>query len=272
MPVHLRWELYPVIHEEKYPSASSYLEEKDWWLKKRKKKYLRGFFFLLKDYFILSDYAKGKFLYWLGLYPWHMGFILTMFFEFLCFISGLYIIRGGQVSDSSPSIVGTFLYHMTLIIGVLSFLTGMVGSVLIFLNRVFDKSLREYAVLLHYITYGVTFLLFFTGFYSWFFTDPKLEEYRLFWAGLLSFDFSRVGLWTAIHIMVYDLFLLYLPYTRWLHYITRFFAFFFIRWDDEPNIPGSSLERKVARLLEKKVTWSAPHIDKGKSWVDLARV
>ena len=37
MPMHLRWELYPVAHEGGGRAAygGSYLEESDWWKKKR---------------------------------------------------------------------------------------------------------------------------------------------------------------------------------------------------------------------------------------------
>ncbi len=38
MPMHVRWELYPVAHEgERAHYGGSYLEEVDWWKKPRKK-------------------------------------------------------------------------------------------------------------------------------------------------------------------------------------------------------------------------------------------
>ena len=39
MPVHFRWELYPVQHEpgEKASYGGSYMEEVNWWEKKRRK-------------------------------------------------------------------------------------------------------------------------------------------------------------------------------------------------------------------------------------------
>jgi len=45
---------------------------------------------------------------------------------------------------------------------------------------------------------------------------------------------------TVLHIVLFDLFLIYLPFTRSTHYITRILAYFFIRWDDEPNLPAVS--------------------------------
>lgn len=268
LPTHLRWELYPVIHEEK---EGSYLQERDWWLKPRKTRRLKGFFVLLKDYFTFSDYARTTFFYWLGVFPWHLGFILTMFFELVSFVSAIQMLGGLLISKDSAHLTGKILYYLAVYIGAASFVMGIFGSILIFINRILDKGLREYSIPMNFIVYFLTFVFFTTGFYSWYFTDPDLEEYRLFWVGLLSFEFQHVGTWTAIHIIAYDLFLLFLPYTRWLHYITRFFAFFFIRWDDKPNLPGSRLERKLMRLMESPVAWSAPHIEGGKKWHELAK-
>ncbi|MCX7856515.1 MAG: respiratory nitrate reductase subunit gamma [Deltaproteobacteria bacterium] len=271
LPVHLRWELYPIGHEKKSKYGGSYLEEKDWWQKPRKKNTWKSFFSLLREYFVLSDYAKRNITYWIGIYPWHIGFLLIITFHILCFVSGLLLAKGFDVSSRSLGFGSKFLYYGILITGSISFFSGMIGSIGVLMNRIFRRDLREYATPLNFLTYFFTFLVFFTGFYSWFFTDPEFKEYRIFWAGLVTQDFKDVGFWTMIHILSFDLFLIYLPFTRSLHYITRFLAFFLIRWDDEPNIPGGRLEKKLIRLFEKKVSWSAPHIQKGKKWGELAR-
>ncbi|MCX6007895.1 MAG: nitrate reductase gamma subunit, partial [Chloroflexi bacterium] len=36
MPVHLRWELYPVAHEKGRPYGGSYLEDLGWWHRPRR--------------------------------------------------------------------------------------------------------------------------------------------------------------------------------------------------------------------------------------------
>jgi nitrate reductase gamma subunit len=271
MPTHLRWELYPVIHEEKLSYGGSYLEERNWWDKARKKRPFKGFFSLLKDYFTLSDYARRNFLYWIGLYPWHIGFILIITFHILCFFGAILIKWGIDVSPKSTETLGALFYYLTLIAGLSSFVLGILGGIIVMLNRIFNRSLREFATRVNYFTYFFTIVVFFTGFYSWFFEDPYLTEYRHFWVGLISLDFRDVSLWTKIHIVVFDLFLIYLPFTRSLHYVTRFLAFFLIRWDDEPNLTGGKLEEKIRAQLERDVSWSAPHIGKGKKWRELAR-
>jgi hypothetical protein len=63
---------------------------------------------------------------------------------------------------------------------------------------------------------------------------------------------------------------MYLPFTRSLHYITRLFGFWLIRWDDEPNVRGSFLEKRVNEALDEKQDWGAPHIKGGSTWRDAA--
>jgi len=53
---------------------------------------------------------------------------------------------------------------------------------------------------------------------------------------------------------------------RSFRYISRLFAYFFIRWEDEPNLKGSRLEKKIEGMLGQRVTWAGPHIQTGKTW------
>ncbi|MCX5808149.1 MAG: respiratory nitrate reductase subunit gamma [Proteobacteria bacterium] len=266
LPVHLRWELYPVMHEENYQYGGSYFEQVDWWTRIRQKRYLRGFLFLLKEYFVLGEYFQKHKAYWYFLYPWHIGFILIITFHILCFFGAVAMVFGITISSSSQSITGIVFYYAILFTGVVSFVTGAFGSVGLLIKRIYDENLKQYATPLHYFTYIFTFLIFISGFYAWYFIDPTLSEYREFWKGLITFKFIDVGCGAATHIILFNLFLVYLPYTRSMHYITRFFGFCLIRWDDEPNMRGGKLERKLQALLNQKVSWSAAHIKSGKTW------
>jgi nitrate reductase gamma subunit len=268
MPLHLRWELYPVIPEERFKYGGSYMEEPLFWEKKRRRSLLRGLLFLLKDYFVLSEYFKRKRSYWLSLYPWHVGFITIILFHISCFFSGLLMLLGFRLSPSS-SLVGSAFYYTTVSLGLLSFLTGLFGSVGILIKRLEDADLRLYAAPMNFLTYVFTILVFSSGLYA-FFLDPSLEEYRHFWEGLLSLRFVDVSRETAIHIILFSLFLIYLPFTRSIHYITRILGFFLIRWDDRPNKRGGEIEGLLERELERKVDWAAPHVKRGVSWKENA--
>jgi len=51
-----------------------------------------------------------------------------------------------------------------------------------------------------------------------------------------------------------------------MHYVAKYFTYHKVRWDDEPNKPGTGLERKLQAQLDQSAGWSAPHIQTGQSW------
>ena len=265
---HLRWDLYPVIHEESYRYGGSYFEKKDWVTHTRRKARLRSLWFLLKEYFTLGEYLKRHKSYWLALYPWHIGFILIISFHIFTFFAAVAMVLGLPVSGDSPFLAGRIFYYLVLLIGLVSFILGVIGSIGIFIKRLADEDLRAYATPQNYFTYLFCLAVFLSGLYAWAFVDPTFSEYRAFWVGLITLKPITVAPGAALHIILFDLFLIYLPFTRSMHYITRLFAFFLIRWDDEPNVRGSKLENGLIKQFGKKVTWSAPHIKGGQSWGD----
>ena len=266
LPRHLRWELYPVIHEEKYRYGGSYFEDLDWIERGRRKAWPRSILFLLKEYFTLGEYFKRRKGYWLALYPWHIGFILIISFHIFTFFAALAMVLGLPVSSDSPILAGKAFYYVVLLVGLVSFISGALGSIGIMIKRIADYDLRAYATPQNYFTYLFCLVVFLSGLYAWAFVDPTFAEYRHFWVGLITARPVGVAPGAALHIILFDLFLIYLPFTRSMHYVTRIFAFFLIRWDDEPNRRGSKLEQELMKLFGEKVTWSAPHIKPGKTW------
>jgi hypothetical protein len=113
-------------------------------------------------------------------------------------------------------------------------------------------------------------MVFLSGLLSWIFADPTFSKYRGFWKGLIVFNPIDVEAVVAVHILLFAFLLIYLPFTRSLHYITRLFGFLLIRWDDEPNLRGSLLEREVEEALKQKLNWRGPHIQSGSTWRDVA--
>lgn len=271
MPIHLRWELYPVIHEEGFHHGGSKYESVNWWDEVRKQRSLRGVIFLLKEYLHLGEYFHRHRSYWFVLYPWHVGFILIITFHILCFLGSVLVVSGITVSADSQNVFGWTAYFATLVIGVVSFITGSIGSVGLLIKRSVDKDLKAYTSYLNYFSYLFTLVVFVSGLYAWAFADPTLEEYRDFWVGLFTFRYREVMPATAFHILVFDLFLIYLPFTRSFHYVARFFAYFLIRWDDKPNTKGGELEHKLQDMFRQKIAWSAPHIKPGQTWEEAAK-
>ncbi|OGN98521.1 MAG: hypothetical protein A2Y58_00095 [Chloroflexi bacterium RBG_13_51_52] len=269
LPLHLRWELYPVIYEPKSKYGSGFQEDEKGWRKSQGKKLRKGILYLLKENLRFNDYFKSNRGYWLVLFPWHIGFILIVAFHILCFFGALVIIAGNPVTANSVYVIGKIFYYCILITGVFSFIAGAFGSIGLILKRQSDKNLKAFATPQNYFNYIFTLIVFLSGLYAWIFADPTFAQYRDFWRGLLTLSPVSVEPATAVHIILFSLFLVYLPFTRSMHYITKFFAFFWVRWDDRPNFRGSKVERNITGLLNKPVTWSAPHIKSGRTWAEI---
>lgn len=269
-PPHIRWDLYPVIHEEHYRYGGSYYEQPEWWTKPRPKNFLRSLWYSLKDNFTMGEYYKRNRTYWYFLLPWHLGFIFIITFHILCFFAAVAMVAGLEIAAGSPAVAGRIFYYILLLTGGFAFVSGTFGCIGMPIIRLVDRGLRTYAMPMNYFNYLFFFIVYASGLIDWLIWDPTLAEYRSYWVGLITLTPPELHPMTIAHIVLFDLFLIYLPFTRSTHYITRILANFFIRWDDEPNLPGSRMEKKINALLGQKISWAGKHIPTGKSWVEAA--
>ncbi|MRR18079.1 MAG: hypothetical protein EG826_16655 [Deltaproteobacteria bacterium] len=270
LPVHLRWDLYPVIHEEQYRYGGSYYEKQEWWMQARPKNTGRSLWYALKDNFYMGEYFKRNRLYWFFLLPWHLGFIFIILFHITCFFAATAMVGGITIAVDSPQLAGQIFYGILMAFAVIAFIGGTFGCIGMPIVRLVDRGLRSYAMPMNYFNYIFFLLVYASGLYSWIALDPTLAEYRAYWVGLITLTPPVLNAATIFHIILFDIFLIYLPFTRSTHYITRLLAYFKIRWDDEPNFRGSTLEKQLNDLLAQRLSWDAPHITKGKSWVEVA--
>jgi hypothetical protein len=74
----------------------------------------------------------------------------------------------------------------------------------------------------------------------------------------------------ALHIIISLLFIVYLPLTDMAHFITKYFTYHTVRWNDEPL--DDKMDEKLRGLNTQPVGWSATHVktDGKKSWTDIA--
>ena len=91
MPMHVRWELYPVPHEGK-PYGGSFFEEVDHWKKERHKDHVAQYTFMVPEIlFIRALYEDNRPL-WYWSFPFHMGL-------YLC-IGGLVFLAIGAILEA----------------------------------------------------------------------------------------------------------------------------------------------------------------------------
>ncbi len=272
MPIHLRWDLYPLPGDKANGYGGSYLELLEWWKKPQPNGLLQKVLFMVKDYISFIQYYRQNRGYWFVLYPLHIGFYLVFISHVFYFFGGLAEVRGLSISAFSTVIVGKSLYYLTLIAGVGGCIFGIIGCMGLLIKRSINRDLRLYSSPMYYFNYIFFFAVFFSGLYAWYLFDPTFSTFREFWKSLISFQAVNMDMASAVHIVLFSLFLIYMPFTRAMHYITKFFTFFSVRWDDNPNFKGSKTEMRLQNSFNNAISWAAPHVRSGVKWSDVVSV
>ena len=268
LPVHLRWELYPVAHEIGKAYGGSCLEEQDWWRRPRKINLLGESSVFLREIIFFREYFHSNRRFWSVVYPFHLGLFLIVIWVVTLLAGSILTLNGLSVSAASANSWLQLTYYCTLISGVAAFILGIFGTVGLLVKRSLDEDLRNYTAPIDYFNLAGILLIFLTGLLFWIIEDPSFSAARGFIQGLITFKPSAIGPLMTINIVLSVLFLAYMPFTRMVHYVAKYFTYHKVRWDDEPNKPGSGLEKKLQLLLDQPAGWSAPHIQAGQSWVE----
>ena len=147
------------------------------------------------------------------------------------------------------------------------------GGLVILILRMKDEELKTYYPPIHYLKWIFILLTLLGGVYA---VDvhfrssmPSLLKYvrdQVTFADLKHKLHPAFG--PALHVLFASVWLVYLPFS---HVYQLFFRYYhYLRWDDVPNVRGSGMERRVKEQLERPLTWSAPHIQSGKRWREVA--
>jgi nitrate reductase gamma subunit len=266
LPVHLRWELYPVAHEVGKPDGGSYLEEEEWWRKPRRVNMLGEASVFMREVIFFREYFRGNRRFWIFVYPFHLGLFLLLFWVLMLIIGSVFNMAGSNVSAASDNAAALIFYYLALVSGVAAFILGIFGTAGLLFKRLSDEDLRSYTDPIDYFNLVGILFIFLTGLLFWIIEDRSFTTARSFVQGLIIFQPAAAGALMTANVVLSALFLAYMPFTRMMHYVAKYFTYHKVRWDDEPNKPGSGLESKLKLLLSQPAGWSAPHINPGDSW------
>lgn len=275
LPVHLRWEVYPVPHEKgKGKYGGSYLEEYEWWTKPRQTSKLAELKVMLPEIILLAGVWEHNKKHWFRTFPFHFGLYLLAGLIALLAVGGVATAAGVQVT-ADGGLFGALVYYLTMVLGYAGMGLALYGALALLLRRTFNADYREY-------TTGADFfnLLFFiaalvVALVTHYTVDRHFANLRGFFQGLLTFDGSAIPQLSALQsleIVLAALLVAYIPLTHMSHFFTKWFTYHDVRWSDEPNLEGSGFDEKIAKQLEATVGWSAPHIrgdGKKKNWIDV---
>lgn len=273
MPLHVRWELYPVAHEKgRAHYGGSYLEEPDWWTKPRESSLMGELKVMLPEIILLAGVWEHNKSQWFRSFPFHFGLYLLVGLIGLLVIGGIAAAAGADISPEA-GFFGKAIYHLTYVFGYVGLILAFIGSVALLMRRLNDLDYREYTkksdffnLYFFIVTLGIALIAHFTG-------DTNFAGLRGYFQCVFTFNFSAdVTVLQGIEIVLASLLAAYIPLTHMSHFFTKWFMYHHIRWNDEPNLKGGHFEAKIQKALNYPVSWSGPHIqgDGKKNWVDVA--
>jgi nitrate reductase gamma subunit len=245
-PVHLHWELY---------KGSSIYEQKEWWEKLRPT-FSKKLWEMMIDILSLRDFYIRNRRFWYPLFFFHIGLYSLFLWHIWLFLRSVI----GNVE--SVSSIGW-------IWGTISTLITFFGGLFIFFLRIRQEDLKIYYPPIHYIKWIFVLLTLIGGIYA---VDihfkssmPILLKYVREQVTFADFEKKlHPSFGPALHILFASAWLIYLPFSHVYELLFRYYHF--LKWDDVPNMRGSNIEKRVKEHLERPLTWSAPHISKGKRW------
>ncbi len=264
-PVHLRWELYPVAHEkDRVRYGGSYFEELDWWTKPQKTSMMGELSVMIPEILLLKGVWEHNRSLWWWSFPMHFGLYLVIGMAALVIVTA---ILGAQ------SAIGGALASISSVLGWIGYALGALGCVGLLMYRLSSHKLRSFSPPSAY--FNLVFLLALFGTGLWVFATVTQPASALIDWGHSLLTASSAGPIpgiVGIHITIAFLFMLYLPFTHMTHFFTKYFTYHEVRWNDQPNLRGSKLEKAIQEQLAYPVSWSAKHLkaDGKKNWADIA--
>lgn len=253
MPLHGRLELYPVPKEKgRSEYGGSYYEEMEWWKKPRQISTATEVKEMLKEMlFIKKLFDNQKPLWWIS-YALHLGIYFIIGWTILLLIGAI-----AQLNGLSVGIITL----LTSIVGVIGLFLAAIGSGALFLRRVFDTTLSRYTTPQEYFNLLLLFAVTVTGILVWS-SDFTFHYAQSIMGNVLTFTPLQVSGLLSLHIVLLGIMFIYIPLSKMSHYVGKYFTFHKVLWENDPNIAGSEVEKKLinASGYTPKVKWSAPHI------------
>lgn len=247
MPMHGRWEVYPVPKEKgKGHYGGSYYEEVKWWEKPRETSLWAEIVDMAKEILFIKKLFDHQRPFWWLSYSLHVGIYLIICWFFLLFLA---------VFIPSP-----FLNGLITLSGGLGLILVMFGSGALFIKRMVRPEFKMYTTGQEYFNLIFLFLVAATGLINWI-ADPGFQYGHQLMESLVGFAPFSAGPLTMIHLLLAGAVLIYIPLTKMSHYVGKFFTFHKVLWDNEPFLPGNEIAAKVKEGAgyTPKGTWSGPH-------------
>jgi nitrate reductase gamma subunit len=284
MPMHLRWELYPVAHEpgDKAKYGGSRLEELDWWTKPKETSTANELKYMIPEMTLLVALFEHNRKMWWRSFPFHFGLYILAGLIGLLGFGAILELFGVPVSNHSIHIIGTPVFYLTKAAALGGLGLGLLGALGLLHLRLFDEDLRDFTSMGHLFNLVAFIGVLSLAWLTFIFADTDFVATRNFIQSLITFNLtaplggdamnSAEAALLGAEIALAVLLMAYIPMTHMSHFFIKWFTYHSIRWEDEENEVGSEIEKKVIEQVGYPVTWAAPHLkaDGKKNWVDIA--
>ncbi len=238
---------------------------------KTQKNHLAELWAMLEEIIFLKGVYHHNKKLWVFSFPFHFGLYLITGTTALIFLSAILDIFSVINLNVIQSWSDKLLYNLINISGYAGLALTFIGTIGLLIHRMTDNKFKFYNTPMEFINLFFILILVISVFLTLIFSNPSFIMSKEFVLNILTFNFIAIpdALFTA-HVILISLFLLYFPITRMMHLFAKYFLYHNVRWEDEPNVKGGKLEKKVKEALNFGVSWSAPHIQAGKTWAEVA--
>jgi len=275
MPIHIRWELYPVPHEGKRAKhGGSYYEEVDWWDKPREVSLFGELKGMIPEMVLIKALWENNRPLWYRSFPFHFGLYMLVGWAGLLVVGAVAQIAGITVAANSSSFIGAGLHYLTILAGAFGLILAIIGAAALLHRRLTDEDLEGYTSASHFFNLAFFLVGLVTAFLTYILVDQTFSIARGYVHSLLTFNLTAsVGSRAvALEFVLFSLLMAYVPLTHMSHFVAKYFFYHKIRWEDEPNLVGSKMEKQIMEVLNYPVSWAAPHVkgDGKKTWAEVA--
>jgi nitrate reductase gamma subunit len=269
-PVHLRWELYPVPHEEPSRAAhgGSYFETAEWWKEPQRFSLSGELRAMIPEMLFLKGLWEFNRRLWYSSFLFHFGLYLTIASAVLVAISAVLGVLAPAVISGGFGVVLAVVYRWAGFIGTI---LTLVGATALLFRRTRSRELKNYTTagdIFNLLFFIVTFALLGVGYAL----RPAGASVTRLGRGLVTLDASAsLGPVFGLGLVLAAALAAYIPFTHMAHFIAKYFTYHAVRWDDRPNLRGGSLESRIAEYLTYRPTWAAAHVgaDGKKNWAEI---
>ena len=292
VPLGLRWELYPVPGEAQREHGGSFLEENEWWEKPASVSKAAELKELFGEMLFIKRLYRSKRKVWYFSFLFHGGIYLILGWFVLILAGGLTQLFLYPVSLAAwfayPALWSQLLFYLTVGFGYVGVAAGSVGALGLLAERFGNGDTRDTSEPVDYFNLLFAFALLASGAAA-LVVDPSfnvaraLMTYLVSGAGALAaFPSAYSGALSALGApqLVLQLglllaFVVYLPFTRLMHFFGKYFTYHKVLWDSTPSMIGGRYNKKVGdrvgRNLTLSVPWAAAHIAGHANWKEVAK-